>query len=109
MSSEDNWTPEVGMEVFIVPNWGICSPYPEVITKVGRKYFYVGKWNERKYSIETKEEDNGEYSSQSYCYRSEADYKRSEELKEKRREIGRNIHRLPAEYIDHVYELIFPE
>lgn len=107
MKQIDYWTPKVGMEVFIVPNWTRRSPMVDTITKVGKKYFYVGRYCREKYSIETKDEENGELSSQSHCYRCEADYNRVVELREKRREIERNIHKLTAEQVDKVYEWLF--
>lgn len=107
MEQIDDWKPEVGMEVFIVPTWARRSPKVETITKVGKKYFYVGKFYREKYSIETKDEENGVYSSQSHCYRCEADYNRIVKLREKRREIERNISKLTAEQVDKGYEWLF--
>ena len=106
MTKIDDWKPEVGMEVYIVPSWNRRPPYVDTITKVGKKYFYIGMYCQRRYSIETKAEDNGEYSSRSHCYRCEADYNRSVELQNKRREIERNIRRLTDEQVDQVYEWI---
>lgn len=102
----DDWKPEVGMEVYIVPTWVRRPPHLDTVTKVGKKYFYIGKHCQQRYSIETKAEDNGEYSSQSYCYRCEADYNRVVGLQNKRREIERNIRALTDEQVDQVYEWI---
>ena len=106
MTKIDDWKPEVGMEVFIVPNWVRRSPMIDTISKVGKKYFYVGKYNPQKYSIETKEEENRQYSSQSHCYRCESDYNRVVELQNRRRAIECNIRKLTDEQVDQVYEWI---
>lgn len=106
MTKIDDWKPEVGMEVFIVSSWNRRPPYVDTITKVGKKYFYIGMYCQQRYSIETKAEDNGGYSSQSYCYRSEADYNRVVELQNKRREIEHNLRKLTDEQIDQVYDWI---
>lgn len=91
MTKIDDWKPEVGMEVYIVPNWDRRKSTTATISKVGKKYFYVGKNGYARYSIDSKYEDNGEYSSRSHCYRCEADYNRVVELQKKRLEIERNI------------------
>lgn len=104
MRQIDDWKPEVGMEVFIVPTdnrWR--AAHKAVIDKVAKKYFYTG--GERFY-IDSKKRDCGEYSSDAHCYRSEADYNRAVELQNKRREIERNIHKLTDEQVDQVYEWI---
>ena len=104
MTNIDDWKPEVGMEVFIVPydgRWG--KPYKEVIDKVAKKYFYVGR---DRFYIKSRERYCGEYSPDAHCYRCEADYNRSVELRNKRREIERNIRRLTDEQVDQVYEWI---
>ena len=104
MTKIDDWKPEVGMEVFIVPidnRWR--SSYNAIIDKVAKKYFYIGR---ERFFIETKVRDCGEYASDAHCYRCEADYNRAVELQNKRREIERNIRNLTDEQVDQVYEWI---
>lgn len=106
MEKIDDWKPEVGMEVFVVLTWGRRKPFVERISKVDKKYFYTGKFQQTKYSIETKDEENGQCSSQSHCYRCEADYNRVIELQNKRRDIERSLHKLTEDQVDQVYEWI---
>ena len=105
MAKINDWKPEVGMEVLIVPN---DTRYPGTkgkIEKVARKYFYIGR---SRFYIDTKAEDNGDYSSWSHVYRTESDYNRIVELRNKRRVIERNIRKLTDEQVDQVYEWITP-
>ena len=99
----DNWIPEIGMEVFIVPNYKRDKPYKAKIEKVGRKYFHTYR---SRFFISTKNEESGEYDSQSHCYRSEGDYKRKIELDKKRHDIAHSVDRLTDEQVDKVYEWI---
>ena len=106
MASVDDWKPEEGMEVFIVPNDTRYKPRVETITKVARKYFYTQGYCTR-YFIETKNEDNGgNRFSLSHCYRSEDDYRRVLEIREKKLIIAQSVYKLTGEQIDMVYEWI---
>lgn len=92
------------MEVFVVPRdnrWR--AAHKAVIDKVAKKYFYTGR---DRFHIDTKMRDCGWYASDAHCYRSEADYNRAVELKDKRCKIERNISKLTDEQVDQVYEWI---
>lgn len=106
MANIDDWKPEVGIEVFIVPSDTGRKPRTDTIAKVGKKYFYVGKNFMTQYFINTKNENNGEYRSQSHCYRCEADFLHVVELRDKRQYIERNIYKLTDEQVKMVYEWI---
>lgn len=58
MANINDWKPEVGMEVFIVPFDRRYPPTKGKIDKVARKYFYV---NRRRFFINSKSEDNGDF------------------------------------------------
>ena len=103
MASIDDWKPEEEMEVFVVPYDSRRPPFHAVVTKVARRYFYV---DDRKFSIDTKDENSGEYSPWSHCYLNKHRYQRSVELQTMRHEIERNVDKLTDEQVDQVYEWI---
>lgn len=100
-----DWKPEVGMKVYIMPRDIGRSAYKDTITKVGKKCFYVGTWNQ-KYDIDTKERVDRDYGGDKVCYRSEEDYKAHQAQKERRKTVEWNVSRLSDEQIDVVYEWI---
>ena len=104
MAKINDWKPEVGMDVCLVPIYGHrVSPRIEKITKVGRQYFYVGTgFRQERFDIRTKNHDT-RYASMYHCYRSEDDYNRVVELQDKRNDIARYIHKLTDEQVDQVY------
>lgn len=84
-----DWKPEVGMKVYVVYNNFSAKSFYDTISKVGRKYFYVGEFN-CKYDIDSKEEREG-HVTHSYCYLCEEDYLREKEYKEKYNNIRRTV------------------
>lgn len=98
-----DWKPEVGMEVFVAPCDTRNRPYKDTITKVGRSYFYVGRW--KKFDIRTKHQSI-DVGSDSVCYRTEEDYKARQAQIERRKAVEKNIGRLTDEQMDIVYEMI---
>lgn len=102
MENVDKWKPEVGKKIFIVSSYrDKCRT--DVITKVGRKMFYVGvDYMAKAYLIDSKETRPDDYPRE-HCYESEEIYLKTRELARHRLEISRGLHLLTDEQVEIIH------